>query len=533
MCRRFKGVGVQVHHIIPEADGGRNILDNAIVLCLDCHTAAGHYNPRHPIGTKFSPDELRKHRDEWHERVRTAGIESLEPEFEGCYTRHLLCVDTKAANECLDCQKDELPFRVDSLYNSPAAGFMRWVIADEGYPDGDPPPISIPMENFQNFLLPQIDAEGEGENDWSPFDSFSFGRSDEWDPNIEHEFRSKNMDPYTQIMRRPLEPSDIETQMNSVLLEQMVSENTDLSIVGEVQSRFDPCWGGFWRFYVSRKRLFLFSEIRNVSDRAFSVSGLTLLGSGQHGKVGLRKLSSDITTMDYKATPPFRIEPGENLIIPESTLLAPDTGVSMRSNPGEQTAHLKSYQTQSLRYFTGSRNADDYWIIGPRSEVVGVTIHGEGNLGIHNFDPTNTYILNRFWEIGSCPHLLYSDCRGNWHYLREILPAANQIIMEDRIVLPNNARRLRITELEMEVTFLDMIKLNNRNLLSQPCTLQQGEFIEFDVDPNDELIIRGCYSSRLKSLGRPPAQFWLKQALINDELWHLNTPTTTSVGSTS
>jgi hypothetical protein len=56
---------VNVHHILPEADGGPNTLDNAIVLCLKCHAEAGHYNPRHPLGVKYSPSELRRHRDEW------------------------------------------------------------------------------------------------------------------------------------------------------------------------------------------------------------------------------------------------------------------------------------------------------------------------------------------------------------------------------------------------------------------------------------------------------------------------------------
>ncbi|HJT77179.1 MAG TPA: hypothetical protein VJ739_08255, partial [Gemmataceae bacterium] len=30
-----------------------------------CHAEAGHYNPHHPLGTKYSPGELRGHRDEW------------------------------------------------------------------------------------------------------------------------------------------------------------------------------------------------------------------------------------------------------------------------------------------------------------------------------------------------------------------------------------------------------------------------------------------------------------------------------------
>lgn len=65
ICHTFTGLNNNVHHIIQEADGGANTLDNAIVLCLPCHGNVGHYNVRHPIGNKYSPTELRKHRDLW------------------------------------------------------------------------------------------------------------------------------------------------------------------------------------------------------------------------------------------------------------------------------------------------------------------------------------------------------------------------------------------------------------------------------------------------------------------------------------
>ena len=65
VCHAFTGRDVNVHHIIPTADGGSDTLDNAIVLCLKCHAEVGHYNPRHPLGSKYAPSELRKHRDEW------------------------------------------------------------------------------------------------------------------------------------------------------------------------------------------------------------------------------------------------------------------------------------------------------------------------------------------------------------------------------------------------------------------------------------------------------------------------------------
>jgi hypothetical protein len=65
VCHEPATRDVEVHHIVPEADGGSNDAKNAIVLCLKHHAEAGHYNPRHPLGTKFSPSELRRQRDQW------------------------------------------------------------------------------------------------------------------------------------------------------------------------------------------------------------------------------------------------------------------------------------------------------------------------------------------------------------------------------------------------------------------------------------------------------------------------------------
>src|SRR5262249_27506902 len=64
-CKKWAGRNIEVHHLIQEADGGSNEIDNAIVLCFDCHADAGHYNPHHPLGNKIDATELRKNRDEW------------------------------------------------------------------------------------------------------------------------------------------------------------------------------------------------------------------------------------------------------------------------------------------------------------------------------------------------------------------------------------------------------------------------------------------------------------------------------------
>lgn len=67
VCHEFAGVYANVHHIIQESNGGPNSLENSIVLCLRCHGEAGHYNVNHPMGNKYSSEELRKHRDLWWE----------------------------------------------------------------------------------------------------------------------------------------------------------------------------------------------------------------------------------------------------------------------------------------------------------------------------------------------------------------------------------------------------------------------------------------------------------------------------------
>lgn len=56
-CCRCQNIGVQVHHILPEKDGGTDEIDNAAPLCPTCH---GHFgdNPQ-------KRKEIRQMRDWW------------------------------------------------------------------------------------------------------------------------------------------------------------------------------------------------------------------------------------------------------------------------------------------------------------------------------------------------------------------------------------------------------------------------------------------------------------------------------------
>ena len=41
----------------------------AIPVCFDCHSDMRSYDFKHPKGSKYTPDELRQHRDRWYEKV--------------------------------------------------------------------------------------------------------------------------------------------------------------------------------------------------------------------------------------------------------------------------------------------------------------------------------------------------------------------------------------------------------------------------------------------------------------------------------
>ena len=83
VCHRYKGVKIEIHHIKPKEQGGLDSFDNAIALCFDCHSDAGHYFAKHPKGTKVSPSELIKHKKTWFENVtRNNIIPSIDTQAE-------------------------------------------------------------------------------------------------------------------------------------------------------------------------------------------------------------------------------------------------------------------------------------------------------------------------------------------------------------------------------------------------------------------------------------------------------------------
>jgi hypothetical protein len=81
LCHKFCGTKIELHHIKQKADGGEDSFENCIALCFDCHAEVKAYNPKHPKGKKYTEKELKRHRDNWYEKVKNNNGVKVNPEY--------------------------------------------------------------------------------------------------------------------------------------------------------------------------------------------------------------------------------------------------------------------------------------------------------------------------------------------------------------------------------------------------------------------------------------------------------------------
>jgi len=76
-CGKKCGMNIQVAHIEPRKKDASWEIGNAIPLCPNCHQKIFCYNDKHPLGAKYTAEELRAGRDEVYEKY----TRNLVPEF--------------------------------------------------------------------------------------------------------------------------------------------------------------------------------------------------------------------------------------------------------------------------------------------------------------------------------------------------------------------------------------------------------------------------------------------------------------------
>ena len=470
VCRQYKGVGVEVHHIVPEVDGGEDSLDNAIVLCFDCHCAAGHYNPKHPKGTRFSPSELRKHRNNWIQQVRESGEQPIKGErFSRYYSRHLICLDTGAAKNLLDLNREQIPFRYDFVLSTSVLDFMREVLED----------------NLPYTWESSMDSSGHywGEGQYQSLQHFhemhpEFGGKPSR-PLVATDFRDNGLVP-SRIIRRAVEAGLLPSEIGDVCVEEFgCGEGPD--------------------YYVSMRRpLFVFAELKNTSTIPIVLSGLRVRSEAKHAFV--RKLlveePGEIINVGFRN---LVLQPGEVLLVPECVVLSGRSFDPMHT-VFEDTFEMSVEQIQSVGLSeTGVGN--DFFVIGPTSRVEGYELSVDDELvvaSIHPFDPDKCYLYYRAWMVGSCPHLYVYDKGHGWRYLHEILSTSSVHSSATELVeFPEAVQRFRIVETDYEYTIIETLEFNGEVLIDQPLTLRRGDEVEFKTEASGTLVISGRYVANI------------------------------------
>jgi hypothetical protein len=491
LCHRHKGVHLEVHHIIPEAQGGPNTYENAIVLCFDCHADAGFYNANHPRGTKITEQELRKARDEWYATARIGNVQAPK-ELDFLHCRYVIGKHFEFLSEIVQANLQHFPLANSLLVRTPSLYFLGNVVNSHKY---DYRYGGVPGDVFstrEQYLEVHADSDIRPTSYEGGFVYFSFERT----PSIDEvTTRVASEDPITRLL--------LEAGVPVRLLTRAVASE-------------DACGGGFPESYRTRPLWGVFLVVTNVSDQHLRLRALTgeMYGRGTHDFHPMHTLPIAITTSI--SLPEAPIAPGASVIIPVATVLGPldhipiQVGYSDGSTLGraysQDFTHITTFEERTLASFT--------W--GPTFLPQRVEYMYDGFIqheSVHDLNLDNVYEIDRHWAMGSCPHAFAIDSEGRARYLGEVVPRGCNRVVTDTILVPDSSEMIVIAELEDEVTYLQEIR-DSGDLLVADVRLTKGMSIM--LRPTSRVItVQGSYSP-LGSEETAKPDLFRRNALVAD-----------------
>ena len=476
VCHRYKGVKVEVHHIVQESKGGPNTFENAIALCFDCHADAGHYNLAHPKGTKFSPEELIKAKNTWIKMVRENNIKPPGvPDYLLC--RYYVCKNFEILTEI-----SEFDFS-----NFPAQNVML-------------------QKNNIFLALKDIIRRHPGRYRHGTVSGRSFESEKEYLKYYRHPedlVDEKGRFPYYCGERKPTQ-EDLETLSKidgvaNAMLEYGASAEKAVSVVGCYE---DACHGiKLFEDYLLRELWCVFLAIENLSPNPVTLEYIEgeLDSRDGFGELGA---ASDAMRLDLPASP---IVTGQTVIVPLAVLLSPLGPFEIEHHSSEfphgtgeyylSISHCSLDAKQTNRFLTYKG------VINPKSIRISNS-DGQFSQSIHELDLNNFYEIDMAWGAGSCPHLFYRTNR--LIYVRELIASCENVFGNDEFVIPDGITKAIIVELEDEISEIEHIKLNGRRLASK-LILEKGQSFEFDVTPGDHVELVGKYVPLVQSRHDIPA----------------------------
>ena len=471
VCREYKGLYIEVHHIVAEAKGGKNTLENAIALCFDCHGAAGHYNTEHPIGNKFSPKELRRHRDAHWVDVAAGRFPTLPSSIaSGIHVRHLVSLDDAQTREILTGTLQNNHFLLDQVIPTSASKFMEAVLSDEL-------PAPLARLTAGGVALPGTVSQTRW---WKTRSDLvaefpEFERSDE----------------------RPANEADFSGVVQSKLLQRCVAEGFPAAGLGLIRVHHNLCGEESWSTsYLVRRPLYVFTIIENRGPSSLVIDGFTCEEDRPDG-VAARAVATSRVGSGRLEAPPITLVPGAGIVVPTGVLLSP---IAHDDLSIEWMDLVPPYG--DLATFTALSDPDarmgpaEYLQVGPRISLAAmnvVTQEASAIVEVRPFDVRRVYLLGKSFMVGSCPYAVVELDDGTIEQLGEILVGAWKNEQSEHLVMPHGARWLHICEFEHETTIIESVQIDGAAGLEAPVSLERGDCLRLKVDGRQTVVVRGMY----------------------------------------
>ncbi len=463
VCHRYKGVKIEIHHILPKHKGGLDTFENAIPLCFDCHSDAGHYNSKHPKGTKFSIEELKKHKKNWFNIVKKNSIpQKTENQI---HSRYLI---TKEFDFIKDLSKKDLSkFPIDNC-----------LLLDND---------SLKM--FKDLFFNQHERELEITN---PIEL----TPNEYELSFPDAVKVSNIEGSYYFFHHQRTPSikEISSTCKKDNLSLFLAQH---SISPERIAKINTCFGSecgergsFEELYQLRPLYFKFLVLTNISDTHIKAINLT---TDKHN--GILYSNCEIKGKHVMEFPRILIAPNQSIIIPLGMFLAEFDDLEKAENftrlseiRGDRSVvfdHTVYNKKQKIEYI-----GINYLPISLKYEQTNKIYTQD----LHPFDFENLYWVDSFWNCGSCPHLFYISTANDIIYKGEIFDTSPNIETTLYLEIEDDIKQIIVAELEHEYTTINSIYKNGIKIATN-IQLEINQDIRIDVKRLDKILISGFYST--------------------------------------
>lgn len=248
--------------------------------------------------------------------------------------------------------------------------------------------------------------------------------------------------------------------------------------------------------FVFRNVWFSYLAVENSSHYPLILSELISVGKKiERNYMPFYETADEIEmTVTLPNTP---LKPGETVLIPTAILACPftdwrDDYEIARKDVGDDNDYSYYMLNHSL-----NENADnsEYMLFGSymRPEELQYSLMGQKyDCDIHEMDPNNLYTIDQYWDCGSCPHLFFQYDDERWHYEKELFPKNTGLDQNETFIINKGVKRVRIVELENEITFIKNVSVNNEKILAN-VEMINGDSFEFSVTEGDHVFLLGRY----------------------------------------